>query len=392
MNAYIAGAVRTPIGKFGGALAAATAADLGTAVVIEALRRAGVEATEVDELIFGCARQAGVGPNVARQIAYRAGIPETRPAYTVNMACGSGLKTILLAAQEIALGRAHVIVAGGAESMSRVPYLIERARWGLRLGHDQLTDAMYKDGFLDPLSRLVMGETAEILAEQYEISREEQDAYAWRSQQRAAQARRSGRFAEEILPLEVSDDRGGRRTVSEDEHIRPDTTLDGLARLTPVFRPGGTITAGNSSGITDGAAAVVVLSEQAARGRSRPPQARVVDYEIVGVDPRIMGIGPVPAVRRLLDRRKLTLADVDLVELNEAFAAQVLACDRELHFDHERLNVNGGAIALGHPIGCSGARIVVTLLHEMARRKAVRGLAALCVSGGMGLALLVERP
>ncbi|HXF03818.1 MAG TPA: thiolase family protein, partial [Blastocatellia bacterium] len=267
MNAYIAGAVRTPIGKFGGALATATAADLGVAVVVEALRRAGVQASEVDELIFGCARQAGVGPNVARQIAYRAGIPETRPAYTVNMACGSGLKAILLAAQEIALGRAHVVVAGGTESMSRVPYLIERARWGLRLGHDQLTDAMYKDGFLDPLSHLVMGETAEILAEQYEISRQEQDAYAWRSQQRAAQARRSGRFAEEILPLEVSDGRGGRRAVSEDEHIRPDTTLEGLARLTPVFRPGGTITAGNSSGITDGAAAVVVLSEQAAGRR-----------------------------------------------------------------------------------------------------------------------------
>lgn len=392
MNAYIAGAVRTPIGKFGGALAAATAADLGVAVVVEALRRAGVQATEVDELIFGCARQAGVGPNVARQIAYRAGIPETRPAYTVNMACGSGLKAILLAVQEIALGRAHVIIAGGTESMSRVPYLIERARWGLRLGHDQLTDAMYTDGFLDPLSHLVMGETAEILAEQYEISRQEQDAYAWRSQQRAAEAHRSGRFAEEILPLEVSDGRGAMRTVSEDEHIRPDTTLEGLARLTPVFRPRGTITAGNSSGITDGAAAVVVLSEQAAEHRPRPPQARVVDYEIVGVNPRIMGIGPVPAVRRLLDRRKLTLAEVDLVELNEAFAAQVLACDRELHFDHERLNVNGGAIALGHPIGCSGARIVVTLLHEMARREAVRGLATLCVSGGMGLALLVERP
>lgn len=392
MNAYIAGAVRTPIGKFGGALAAATAADLGVAVVVEALRRAGVQATEVDELIFGCARQAGVGPNVARQIAYRAGIPETRPAYTVNMACGSGLKAVLLAVQEIALGRAHVIIAGGTESMSRVPYLIERARWGLRLGHDQLTDAMYTDGFLDPLSHLVMGETAEILAEQYEISRQEQDAYAWRSQQRAAEAHRSGRFAEEILPLEVSDGRGAMRTVSEDEHIRPDTTLEGLARLTPVFRPRGTITAGNSSGITDGAAAVVVLSEQAAEHRPRPPQARVVDYEIVGVNPRIMGIGPVPAVRRLLDRRKLTLAEVDLVELNEAFAAQVLACDRELHFDHERLNVNGGAIALGHPIGCSGARIVVTLLHEMARREAVRGLATLCVSGGMGLALLVERP
>jgi acetyl-CoA C-acetyltransferase len=392
MTVYIAGAVRTPIGKFGGGLAWATAADLGVAVVVEALRRAGIAAAEVDELIFGCARQAGVGPNVARQIAYRAGIPTARPAYTVNMACGSGMKAILLAAQEIALGRAHIVVAGGTESMSRVPYLIERARWGLRLGHDQLTDAMYKDGFLDPLSNLVMGETAEILAEEYEISREQQDAYAWRSQQRAARARQAGRFAEEIVPVSVSDGRGGTRLVSEDEHIRPETTLDGLARLAPVFRPGGTVTAGNSSGITDGAAAVVVLSEEAVARRSAGVAARVVDYEIVGVEPRIMGIGPVPAVRQVLDRQKLTLSDLDLVELNEAFAAQVLACDRELHFDHERLNVNGGAIALGHPIGCSGARIVVTLLYEMARRTARRGLATLCVSGGMGLALLVERP
>jgi acetyl-CoA C-acetyltransferase len=392
VTVYIAGAVRTPIGKFGGGLAWATAADLGVAVVVEALRRAGIAAAEVDELIFGCARQAGVGPNVARQIAYRAGIPTARPAYTVNMACGSGMKAILLAAQEIALGRAHIVVAGGTESMSRVPYLIERARWGLRLGHDQLTDAMYKDGFLDPLSNLVMGETAEILAEEYEISREQQDAYAWRSQQRAARARQAGRFAEEIVPVSVSDGRGGTRLVSEDEHIRPETTLDGLARLAPVFRPGGTVTAGNSSGITDGAAAVVVLSEEAVARRSAGVAARVVDYEIVGVEPRIMGIGPVPAVRQVLDRQKLTLSDLDLVELNEAFAAQVLACDRELHFDHERLNVNGGAIALGHPIGCSGARIVVTLLYEMARRTARRGLATLCVSGGMGLALLVERP
>jgi acetyl-CoA C-acetyltransferase len=390
MNVYIAGAIRTPIGKFGGTLTDWTAADLAVPVAAEAIGRAGIETGHVEEVIFGNARQAGGGPNVARQIAYRAGVSETVPAYTVNQACGSGLKSVILAYQEIALGRRSIVLAGGTESMSRVPYFVEGARWGARFGHTRLVDAMYQDGFLCPLSKLVMGETAENLVDQYKIPRQEQDQYAWRSQQRAAHATREGRFAAEILPLEVKDRKGHSTRFAADEHIRFDVTVESMAKLAPVFRKDGAITAGNSSGITDGAAALVVLSEEAARRANREPQARIVDYEIVGVDPHIMGIGPVPATQRLLERQELKLDDIDLVELNEAFAAQVLACDRELHFDHERLNVNGGAIALGHPIGCSGARIVVTLIHEMKRRKARLGLATLCISGGMGMALLLE--
>jgi acetyl-CoA C-acetyltransferase len=274
--------------------------------------------------------------------------------------------------------------------MSRVPYFIESARWGARLGHTRLIDGMYQDGFWCPLSKLVMGETAENLVDRYNIPRQEQDHYAWRSQQRAAQATRDGRLVDEILPLDVKDQKGRSTPFALDEHIRADATLESIAKLGPVFRKTGTITAGNSSGITDGAAALVVLSAEAAKQARAEPQARIVDYEIVGVDPHIMGLGPVPATKRVLERQRVTLDEIDLVELNEAFAAQVLACDRDLRFDHERLNVNGGAIALGHPIGCSGARIVVTLIHEMKRRKARLGLATLCISGGMGIALLLE--
>lgn len=391
MDTYIAAATRTAIGKFGGTLADRTAADLGTAVAQAVLRQAKVSPELVDEVIFGCARQAGVGPNVARQIAYRAAVPQSKPAYTVNMACGSGMKALILAHQEIKLGRAQAIIAGGTESMSRVPFLLERARWGVRFGHDQVTDAMYRDGFLDPLSNLIMGETAEILAEQYKISRREQDEYALRSQQRAARATEAGTFRDEILPLEVAGKKGPAVRFDHDEHVRPETSLDTLAKLQPVFKTDGTITPGNASGITDGAAALLIVSEPMAERITPPLLARIVDYEIVGVDPKTMGIGPVPATRQLLERQKMNLDEIELIELNEAFAAQVLACDRELRLDHERLNVNGGAIALGHPIGCSGARIVVTLLFEMKRRKARFGLATLCVSGGMGLALLIER-
>ena len=392
-DVYLVGAVRTPIGRFGGALAGLTPAELGAAAARAAFERAGIEAGEIGEVIWGCARQAGGGPNVARQIGYRAGAPESVPAYTVNQACGSGLKSIILAAQEIMLGRARAVLAGGVESMSRVPYFAEGARWGLKMGNVDLVDGMYRDGFNDPLSGLVMGETAENLARQYEISREEQDAYALRSQQRAAAAIDAGRFDSEITPVETRGRRGETVTVARDEHPRADTTLESLNKLPPVFSKDGTVTAGNSSGITDGAAAVVLLDEEAvkaARGGAEP-LARVVDYEITGVAPEIMGIGPVPAVRALLARQKLTLKEIDLVELNEAFGAQVIACDRELSIDPERLNVNGGAIALGHPIGCTGVRITTTLLHEMQRRHARRGLATLCVSGGLGLALLVER-
>ncbi len=390
-NVYLAGAVRTPIGRFGGTLASWTAADLGVAVARESIRRAGVSAAQISEAIWGCARQAGGGPNVGRQITYRAGVPETVPAFTVNQACASGLKSIILAAQEIMLGRADVVLAGGTESMSRVPYFAEGARWGMRMGNAQLIDGMYRDGFNDPLSGLVMGETAENLARRYEISRAEQDEFAFRSQQRAQAAIKSGRFVAEVLPLEITGRKGETTEFTLDEHSRAGTTLQDLGKLKPVFSKDGTVTAGHSSGITDGAAALVVLSEAALKRSGVKPQARIVDYEITGVAPEIMGIGPVPAIRNLLKRQQLSLTDIDLVELNEAFAAQVIACDRELHFDAERLNVNGGAIALGHPIGCTGVRITTTLLHELEKRGARLGLATLCVSGGMGVALLVER-
>jgi acetyl-CoA C-acetyltransferase len=388
---YLAGAVRTPIGRFGGSLASLTAADLGTAVAKESLRRANVPPDQIDDSIWGCARQAGGGPNVARQITFRAGVPDRVPAFTVNQACGSGLRAIILAAEQIMLDRADIVLAGGTESMSRVPYFAEGARWGTRMGHAELVDGMYRDGFNDPLSGLVMGETAEVLARHYEISRDEQDDYALRSQQRASAAVAAGRFDEEILPLELKDRKGNVSAFARDEHIRANTTIEDLRKLQPVFSRDGSVTAGNSSGITDGAAAVTVMSEPALEETDTEPLARIVDYEIVGAPPEIMGIGPVPAVRSLLERQKLSLLDVDLVELNEAFAAQVIACDRDLQFDHERLNVNGGAIALGHPIGCTGVRITTTMLHEMKKRQAKRGLATLCISGGMGIALLVER-
>ena len=390
-NIYLAGAVRTPIGKFGGTLQSWTAADMGVAVAKEALRRANVSPDKIDDSIWGCARQAGGGPNVARQITFRAGVPETIPAFTVNQACGSGIKAIILAAQEIMLGRADAVLAGGTESMSRVPYFAEGARWGMRMGNTQLVDGMYRDGFNDPLSGLMMGQTAEKLARQYEISRQEQDEFALRSQQRAEAAIASGRFKDEVMPLEIAGRKNETTSFAQDEHCRAGTTLADLAKLPPVFYKDGSVTAGNSSGITDGASALVVLSEASLERARVKPQARIVDYEISGVAPDIMGIGPVPAVRALLARQNLTLGQIDLVELNEAFAAQVIACDRELKFDSERLNVNGGAIALGHPIGCTGVRITTTLVHEMQKREAKLGLATLCVSGGMGLALLLER-
>jgi len=406
---FLAAAVRTPIGRFGGSLKDWTAADLGAAVAKESLRRANVKPDQLDDSIWGCARQAGGGPNVARQVTIRAGAPDRVPAFTVNQACGSGLRAIILAAEKIMLGRANIVLAGGTESMSRVPFFAEGARWGARMGHVDLVDGMYRDGFNDPISGLVMGETAEKLASQYEISRDEQDDYALRSQHRAAAAFAAGKFTDEILPLSLRERVGvrgeaslavnphpnplpkGEGIFSTDEHVRGDTKIENLSKLAPVFSKLGTVTAGNSSGITDGAAAVMVMSESALQASGAEPLARMVDYEIVGVAPEIMGIGPVPATRALLERQKLSLDDVDLIELNEAFAAQVLACDRELQFDHERLNVNGGSIALGHPIGCTGVRITTTLLHEMKRRKAKRGIATLCISGGMGITLLVER-
>jgi acetyl-CoA C-acetyltransferase len=389
---YILSAVRTPIGKYGGSLAGFSGPDLGVVAAQAALERAQARPNDVNEVIFGHARQAGNGPNPARQIAVRAGVPVEVPAYTVNQACASGLKAIALGYDQILLGRADLVLVGGTEAMSRVPYYVEAGRWGARLGHQELVDGMYRDGFLCPLSGMVMGETAELLAGQYQISREEQDAYALTSQSRAARALASGRFNEEIVPLTVREKKG-EKAFATDEHPRAGATLQSLAELRPVFSKGGTITAGNASGITDGAAALVLASEDWV-GRSPwteiRPLARVVDYAAAGVDPKLMGLGPVPAIHKLLQRTGRRLEDYELVELNEAFAAQVLACDRELHFDRERLNVNGGAIALGHPIGCTGARITVTLLHEMRKRKARRGLATLCVSGGLGMAMEIE--
>jgi acetyl-CoA C-acetyltransferase len=388
-NVYILSAVRTPIGKFGGSLASLSAADMGVVAAKAALERAGVEPQQVEETIFGNARQAGGGPNPARQISIRSGVPQEVPAYTVNKACASGIKSIALGFQEIATGNLDCVLAGGTESMSRLPYYLEGARWGYRLGNQELVDGMYRDGFFCPLAKMLMGETAETLAVQYKITREEQDRFALVSQQHAATAQSSGRFDAEIAPVKI-EGKKGTTVFSRDEHLFLDATPEKMAKLSPVFSKTGTITAGNSSGITDGAAAVVLASEKFLQRNNLKPLARILAANSAGVDPRLMGLGPVPAIRKLEQKHGLKLNDFDLVELNEAFAAQVLACDRELHFDREKLNVNGGAIALGHPIGCTGTRITVTLLHEILKRKARRGLATLCVSGGMGMALAIE--
>ena len=389
-SVYIVSARRTPIGRFGGTLAGMTAADLGVRAVGAALETAGVSPKDVGEVIIGQARQAGNGPNPARQVSVRSGIPEAVSAYTVNKACGSGLKSIILGYQEIALSNADIVVAGGMESMSRVPYLVDGARWGLRLGHQQFVDGMYRDGFMCPLADMIMGETAEALAEIHGITRDEQDEFALTSQRRAAAAAEACRFADQIVPVAVPQRKGEPLEFTADEHMRSDATPEALGKLKPVFSKTGTVTAGNSSGITDGAAATVLMSEEEVKRRDIQPLARIVDYAIAGVDPKIMGIGPVPAVGKLLSKTGLKLEDFDLVELNEAFAAQVLACTRELPIDPDRLNVNGGAIALGHPIGCTGTRITTALAHELKRRKGRYGLATLCISGGMGIALALE--
>ncbi len=383
-------AKRTPIGRYLGSFTGTPAVDLGVAAARAALAASGIEPADVDETFFGHGRQAGCGPNPGRQVSVRAGLPHEVPALTVNQACGSALKSLFMARERILLGEASVVLAGGMENMTRVPHMLPDLRLGYKMGDRPLVDGMYKDGFNCPLADQVMGETAETLADQYRIPREEQDAYAARSQNRAEMARKEGRFRGEIAPVTVTG-RKGPTEVSEDEHPRDGVTPASLARLPAVFRKDGTVTAGNSSGITDGAAALVVASEAVVRERGLTPLAWLEDGVTSGVDPRVMGIGPVPAVRKLEERTGRSLAGYDLVELNEAFAAQVLAVDRDLGFDHDKLNVNGGAIALGHPIGATGARIVVTLIHEMIRRGARTGLATLCVSGGLGLAASFTR-
>ena len=388
-DVFILSAVRTPIGKFGGSLASLTAPDMGVVAAKAALERAGVGPEQIEETIFGNARQAGGGPNPARQISIRSGVPQEGPAYTVNMACASGIKAIALGYEGIAVGNLDCLLAGGTESMSRLPYYLDGARWGYRMGNQELVDGMYRDGFFCPMAKMVMGETAEILAQQYKISREEQDQYGLCSQTRAAKAISSERFKEEIVPVTIEGKKGST-VFSRDEHPFIGATMENMAKLPPVFSKTGTVTAANSSGITDGAAALVIASEDFVKKNELMPLVRIVGVTSAGVDPRTMGIGPVPALRKLEQKHSLKPSDFDLIELNEAFAAQVLACDRELHLDPSKLNVNGGAIALGHPIGCTGTRITVTLLHEMLKRKAPRGVATLCVSGGMGMALALE--
>lgn len=391
-DAVIVAAARTPIGAFQGALASLRAADLGGVVIRAVLERAGAPPDVVDEVVLGQVLTAGQGQNTARQAAIAGGLPFTVPALTLNKVCGSGLRAVSLAAQTIRAGDAQVVVAGGMESMSQAAHVVQGLRAGQRLGHGTLLDTLIHDGLWDAFENIHMGETAERLARKHGITREEQDALAVESQTRALAAIAEGRFEHEIVPVQVPARKGPPPMVSRDEQPRADTTLEGLARLRPAFAEGGTVTAGNSSTINDGAAAVLVMSDRAARERGLQPLARIVAWANAGVEPGYMGEGPVPATRRCLERAGWRLEDVDLVEANEAFAVQTLVVRRLLGLDPARVNVNGGAIALGHPIGASGCRVLVTLLHEMQRRNARRGLATLCIGGGQGIALAVERP
>ncbi len=398
-DVFIVGAARTPIGRYGGALRSVHPAELGAAAARAALERARLAPDALDEVLIGHARQAGSGPNPARQVGKKAGVPDSVPAQTINKACASGIQTIATGAQSILLGDAGVVLAGGIESMSRMPYLVESedARWGHKMGNFTFVDAMYRDGFTCSVCGLIMGETVELLAREYGITREASDRYALESQQKAERAIAAGAFKDEIAPVTIPDSRRPDLQVrlEHDEHPRAGTTIESLQKLPLVFPKveggAGVVTAGSSSGITDGGAAVVVAGADAVKAHGLTPLVRITGWASAGVDPRRMGIGPVPAVQTLLKKTGLSLDDFDLVELNEAFAAQVLAVLKDLPIAPERLNVNGGAIALGHPIGCTGTRIVITLVYEMLRRKAKRGLATLCVSGGMGMAIALER-
>ncbi|MGB7296669.1 MAG: acetyl-CoA C-acetyltransferase [Candidatus Aminicenantales bacterium] len=387
----ILSAVRTPIGRFGGAFKDVNAVNLGVVAAGEAMKRAGVAPDRIDEVVFGQARQAGNRPNPARQILFHSGIPVERTAFTVNKACASGMKAIALAFQSLRLGENRIVLAGGTENMSQIPYLLDGARWGYRLGDGALVDAMYRDGLFCPLAEMIMGETAELLAEKYGISRREQDEYALGSQRKAKRAAEGGRFKDEVVPVPVKDKRGQECVITEDEHPRPETTLEKLAKLPSVFREGGSVTAGNSSGLTDAAAALVMTTEPEVQSLGIKPIAEILGVVSAAVHPKEMGLGPVPATLRLIKDLGLSLDDFDLIEINEAFAAQVLACERELKWDPARRNIKGGAIALGHPIGCTGARITVTLLHSLIQEDKELGLATLCVSGGQGMALVLRR-
>lgn len=388
---YVVAAARTAVGAFCGSLAETGAAELGRIVTSGLLERAGLAAECVDEVILGNVISAGLGQNVARQAAIRAGLPPEKTAMSVNMVCGSGLRAVALAAQAIRCGDAGLIVAGGTENMSAAPYLLAKARTGYRMGNGELIDSMVQDGLWEIFNGYHMGVTAENLAAKYSISRRQQDEFAARSQNRTERAIAEGRFREEIVPMSIPQRKGDPLVFDTDEHPRKGVTADSLAKLRPAFKPDGTVTAGNSSGLNDGAAAVVVAGKEAMNKHGLKPMAKVVSYAWAGVEPAIMGIGPVAATRNALAKAGWSLADVELIEANEAFAAQALAVGKDLGWNWDIVNVNGGAIALGHPIGASGARILVTLLHEMARRGARKGLATLCIGGGMGIAMCVER-
>jgi acetyl-CoA C-acetyltransferase len=390
-QAVIVGAVRTAIGKFSGSLTPLSAPELGSLVIREVLERSGVEAGSVDEIIMGNTLQAGLGQNPARQAALRAGVPESVPSMTINKVCGSGLKAVILAAQAIRAGDTDVMVAGGMESMTNAPYLLRDARAGYRMGDHKVVDSMIIDGLWCAMGDVHMGITAENVAERYGITREMQDVFSFNSQRKAGEAIAQGRFADEILPVSIPQRKGDPKVFDTDEFCRPGTTLEALTKLRPAFKPDGTVTAGNASGINDGAAAVTVLSSDKAEELSIAPIARIVGYATVGIDPAVMGIAPIAATRRALERANLTIDDIDIAEINEAFASQAVYVVNELGIPDEKVNVNGGAVALGHPIGASGARILVTLLYEMQKRQAHYGLATLCIGGGQGAAVIVER-
>ncbi len=386
----IVSAARTAIGNFNGSLSGFSAVELGAIAAREAIVRAGINPNEINEAIVGNILSAGLGQNVARQVAIKAGVPETSPAMTINKLCGSGLRAVSMAAQFIMLGDADVILAGGTESMTNAPYLLDKARNGYRMGNGQIIDSMIYDGLTDVFNQYHMGVTAENIAEQWKISREEQDEFALKSQQKAEAAQKAGRFDSEIVPIDIPQKKGDPIQFKTDEFIRQGVTLEQLQKLKPAFKKDGTVTAGNASGINDGAAMLVVMSREKANELGLKPLVRIVSYGNAALDPKIMGYGPVPATRIALQKAKMQISDIDLIEANEAFAAQSIAVLRDLNLNPEIVNVNGGAIALGHPIGASGARILTTLIYEMKRRNATTGLATLCIGGGQGTALIVE--
>ena len=387
----IASAVRTPVGSNGGALKSLTAVDLGVIAAKEAIKRAGIKPEDVDETVLGCVLQAGQGQNVARQVSIHSGIPKEKPAMTLNILCGSGLRSVSLATQMIMAGDDDIVLAGGTESMSNAPYLVQDARWGAKMGDKKFVDDLMRDGLTDAFEGYPMGMTAENIVEKYGLTREEQDQLAAESQNRAEKARKEGRFKDEIVPVEIKDRKGNVTVVEDDEYIKEGVTVEGISKLKPAFKKGGSVTAANASGINDGASALIIMSEEKAKELGIKPLATIVSYATEGVDPAIMGTGPIPTVRKALEKANLSLDDMELIEANEAFAAQALSVIKELGLNTDIVNVNGGAIALGHPIGASGARILTTLLYEMQKRDVKKGLATLCIGGGMGTAVIVER-